>query len=219
MATQTYFAAHTGISYIGDVNPFDLDALSLSSTEIVLLNSDGSKTIIIGTGFAFDAFGDPIAGTINTIEYTSADKLTLYAQWTGLSDSLVGAVAAIDATPPGGSEWDSAFNFLFDGNDTGTIKAVGTFSIPMVMLGGPGADTLNGGSGDDKITGGAGNDTLNGGGGRDAANYFNAAAGVTVDLNLAGAQNTGGAGTDILIGIEDLRGLGIQRHADRRWRQ
>ena len=54
--------------------------------------------------------------------------------------------------------------------------------------------------------GAAGNDTLNGGDGNDTANYNGAAAGVTVSLALAGAQNTGGAGTDTLISIENLTG-------------
>jgi Ca2+-binding RTX toxin-like protein len=67
-------------------------------------------------------------------------------------------------------------------------------------------DTLIGGSGNDVLNGGAGNDILTGNGGDDVADYLNAGAGVTVDLSIAVAQNTIGAGIDTLTGIESLEG-------------
>lgn len=69
-----------------------------------------------------------------------------------------------------------------------------------------GANTLSGLAGDDMINGGIGNDVLNGGAGIDTASYASAGAGVTVSLALAGAHATGGAGTDTLIGFENLTG-------------
>jgi|CXWL01.1.fsa_nt_gi Ca2+-binding RTX toxin-like protein len=86
-----------------------------------------------------------------------------------------------------------------------------------------GSDTLNGGLGNDTLKGGTGFfDTLNGGFGTDTADYSNgflnptgpagpvftigATAGVTVNLNLAGFQNTGGAGFDRLSSIENVTG-------------
>lgn len=69
-----------------------------------------------------------------------------------------------------------------------------------------GADTLNGGAGNDFLRGGAGNDSINGGVGIDTASYDNAATGVTVSLLLAGAQATGGAGLDTILGVENLIG-------------
>ncbi len=74
------------------------------------------------------------------------------------------------------------------------------------FCGGDGNDTLTGNGGDDFLEGGAGHDTLNGGAGFDIAAYTEATAGVTVSLAIAGAQSTGGAGTDTLSGIEDLAG-------------
>ncbi|MNN33095.1 Poly(beta-D-mannuronate) C5 epimerase 2 [compost metagenome] len=53
---------------------------------------------------------------------------------------------------------------------------------------------------------GPGNDLLDGGTGSDTASYAHATAGVTVNLGLLGAQNTLGAGTDTLTGIENLVG-------------
>ena len=72
---------------------------------------------------------------------------------------------------------------------------------------GAAAAWIQGGAGDDLLSGGPGNDTLDGGSGFDAASYANAASGVTVNLNQQGvAQATGGAGHDILISIEAVKG-------------
>lgn len=57
---------------------------------------------------------------------------------------------------------------------------------------------------DDQITGTVGDNVLNGEAGRDRVSYANATSGVTVNLGLTIAQNTGGAGTDTLVSIEDL---------------
>lgn len=73
-------------------------------------------------------------------------------------------------------------------------------------------DQLIGNTAHNRLTGGAGNDTLNGGAGSDTAAYSSASQGVTVNLGLAAAQNTLGAGSDTLISIENLIG---SSHADR----
>jgi Ca2+-binding RTX toxin-like protein len=49
---------------------------------------------------------------------------------------------------------------------------------------------------------------MDGGTGVDTADYSDAAAGVTVRLSLSSAQNTGGAGFDTLLRIENLTGSG-----------
>jgi Ca2+-binding RTX toxin-like protein len=71
-------------------------------------------------------------------------------------------------------------------------------------------DILTGDAGDNVLIGGAGDDTLTGGDGdgdgSDTASYAAAGSGVTVDLTLAGPQNTVGAGIDTLAGIENLTG-------------
>ncbi|MBS0165623.1 MAG: hypothetical protein JSR29_06065 [Nitrospira sp.] len=79
-------------------------------------------------------------------------------------------------------------------------------SVNNVLNGGGGNDALVGNAGDDTLTGGSGNDTLNGGDGIDTASYSTATAGVTVNLGLSGAQNTGGAGIDQLVSIENFIG-------------
>ena len=72
-------------------------------------------------------------------------------------------------------------------------------------------DTLIGDAQDNWIAGGQGNDTLDGGVGNDTADYLNdrhyvPGSGVTVSLAVAGTQNTGGAGIDVLSNFENLRG-------------
>lgn len=74
------------------------------------------------------------------------------------------------------------------------------------FYGGDGDDSLIGGQGENSFSGGAGEDTLRGGGGFDTALYYGAAAGVTIDLNVTAAQDTGGGGVDLLRGIEALLG-------------
>jgi Ca2+-binding RTX toxin-like protein len=75
-----------------------------------------------------------------------------------------------------------------------------------VLTAGSGNNELHGGAGNDLLFSGPGNDLLDGGPGIDTVSYAHATAGVTVDLSLATAQNTGGAGTDTLTGIENLVG-------------
>lgn len=68
------------------------------------------------------------------------------------------------------------------------------------------ANELFGLAGDDLLRGGAGNDRLAGGDGTDTASYAGSKAGVTVSLLTSGFQDTIGAGTDRLAGIENLTG-------------
>ncbi|KAA0956007.1 retention module-containing protein [Pseudomonas sp. ANT_H12B] len=75
-----------------------------------------------------------------------------------------------------------------------------------VLSAGSGNNELHGGAGNDLLFSGAGNDLLDGGTGNDTASYAHATAGVKVDLSLVAAQNTLGAGTDTLTGIENLTG-------------
>lgn len=87
------------------------------------------------------------------------------------------------------------------GNDTIDGGAGADF-----LYGGDGNDVIAGGDGNDVIDGGAGNDQIDGGAGIDTASYADAASGVTVNLSITAAQDTGGAGTDALANIENLYG-------------
>ena len=73
------------------------------------------------------------------------------------------------------------------------------------LNGSSGADQISGRGGNDTLIGGAGGDFLNGGAGTDRAQYIDAAAGLTADLQVI-AGNTGFAAGDSYASIEDLYG-------------
>jgi len=76
-----------------------------------------------------------------------------------------------------------------------------------LLIGNSTANFLDGGDGNDTLDGAEGGDTLNGGTGIDTASYlYGASSGVSVSLAIAGAQATGGSGSDTLVGIENLSG-------------
>jgi Ca2+-binding RTX toxin-like protein len=87
------------------------------------------------------------------------------------------------------------------GDDTITGGA-----LPERINGLAGNDSLSGLGGDDTLRGGPGSDTLDGGAGNNTAIYSGAGAGVSVNLGLAGAQNTGSDGLDTLLNIQNLIG-------------
>jgi Ca2+-binding RTX toxin-like protein len=168
------------------------------------------------------AFNDTLVGD------AGANRLT-----GGLGDDQLQGGAGADTLDGGGSANDTASYAASAGDVTvnlllatqgGTGDAAGDVLIGIENLtGGIGVDFLtgdagnnriDGGAGSDVIEGGTGNDTLiggtnvdvGGGAGRDTVRYSNATAGVTVSLAITTAQNTGGAGTDVISGFEDLNG-------------
>ena len=69
-----------------------------------------------------------------------------------------------------------------------------------------GVSSLTGNDLNNTIYAGAGNNVLNGSKGIDTVSYQYASAAVTASLDLAGAQPTGGSGSDTLRNIENLTG-------------
>ncbi len=74
------------------------------------------------------------------------------------------------------------------------------------LTGNASANNLRGNAGNDTLIGNAGGDTLNGGANTDTASYAGSNAGVTVNLNNAGAHSGGHAQGDTLTAIENLIG-------------
>jgi serralysin len=72
------------------------------------------------------------------------------------------------------------------------------------LRGGRGNDEVRGGGGDDVIRADAGDDLIDGGEGLDHLYFTEVSAGVSV--NLATGEVSGGAGTDTILGIEDVTG-------------
>ena len=140
--------------------------------------------LAIDTGAVHDNTGNAYAGT-TTFEFTTQAGI------------LTGDQRANVLT--GGAGMDEIYGLAgndrltgLDGND--------------LLDGGAGNDTLLGGRGNDTLIGGAGNDVLTGGGGNDTASYATSTAAVRVSLASSSAQNTGGAGTDTLSGVDNLVG-------------
>ena len=148
----------------------------------------GNDTLIGGTG------ADTLIGGsgIDTADYSSSAN--------GVTVNL-----ATNVNTGGDAQGDSLTGIenVTGSNYNDTLTGDGNDNT---LSGGAGNDTLVGGAGNDALIGGAGNDTLVGGTGIDTADYSSATAGVTVNLAIASAQNTIGAGTDTISGIENLTG-------------
>lgn len=100
----------------------------------------------------------------------------------------------------------SAQNTGGAGTDTITgIRNLDGTSFDDVLTGDGQANMLTGFDGADRLTGGLGDDALSGGNGSDTADYSSSSAAVTVDLQQI-TQDTVGAGTDTLLGFENLTG-------------
>ena len=138
--------------------------VALTSTSMVLSNSDGTETRIIGTGFTYSGT-TPTGGTISEIDRTSIGGATTYETVTGLNTSLV----ALVGSPHDGNR--SAFHLIFQG-----------------------ADSFTGFAGNDFFVGGPGADAFAGGGGSNTVSYDNALAAVRADLGNSATNTGEAAG-------------------------
>ncbi|AEV61535.1 retention module-containing protein [Pseudomonas ogarae] len=144
---------------------------------------------------------------ILTVDYAGAqDKTPDYHGSYTASDNHGGSdSASVDISYQAGHTLTgtSGDDVLVAGNGDNLLNAGDGNDI---LSAGSGNNTLHGEAGDDLLYSGAGNDLLDGGTGNDTASYAHATTGVTVNLGLLAAQNTLGAGTDTLAGIENLMG-------------
>jgi Ca2+-binding RTX toxin-like protein len=155
----------------------------------IMRGLEGNDTYIVDN--ASDMVVEGLLGgvdkVISTISYTLGAEV---------EDLQLAGAAAISGT-------GNALNNRITGN-----RAANSLS------GGAGNDIIIGGGGNDKISAGDGNDaiysygteTIDGGLGSDIVYYAYSTGGVNVDLSLATAQNTTGAGNQLLVGIERVSG-------------
>ncbi len=81
-----------------------------------------------------------------------------------------------------------------------------------ILISNDSGSTLLGLAGNDFMIGGAGNDKFDGGAGINTVSYHNAKGPVTVDLSITTAQDTGSAGHDTLVNIQNLIGSDFGDH-------
>ena len=190
-----------------------------------VLNGDaGSDTASYETSAAGVTVSLAIAGAQNTIG-AGTDTLSNFENLRGsnFNDTLTGNAASNvlighlgNDVLDGGAGTDTASYETATSGVTvslaiaGAQNTIGAGTDTLLnfehLRGGVGNDTLTGNTGSNILTGGLGNDVLDGGAGTDTASYDTAFGGVTVNLGLAGAQNTVNAGTDTLSNFENLKG-------------
>ena len=175
-----------------------IENLTGSSFGDVLTGDDGANVLTGGLG------NDTLigGGGIDTASYSDATGAVTVSLNTAAAQNT--GAAGIDTLSGIENLTGSSFDDILTGSALANVLTGGDGNDSLLGL--DGDDTLDGGNGDDQLRGGAGNDTLIGGAGNDTASYKDATGGVSVSLAITGAQNTGGAGTDTLSGIENLNG-------------
>jgi|GEM_PF-1140959 len=194
-----YFKRFTSVKGIEHVSgtAFD-DNLNGDYQANSLIGGNGDDILFGGGGI------DSLNGGAGDDGLNGGDGIDWAQYWSAPSGVTVN-LTQTTAQNTGGAGIDTLWNMENLNGSTYHDKLTGN-NLNNVLLGNGGNDVLLGNEGDDSLSGGGGNDTLNGGVGSDWAQYWQAKAGVTVNLAQTTAQNTGGAGIDILLGIEKING-------------
>jgi len=122
-------------------------------------------------------------GGFNTVDFSNEGPVTLDLSYTGL-------------------QYFYFSDYLTVANIQGVIGSAGDDRLTAASSN----SYLSAGIGNDTLVSGAGSDYLDGGAGFDLVSYRTATGGITVDLSITSAQNTGGSGSDTLLGIEAIYG-------------
>jgi Ca2+-binding RTX toxin-like protein len=173
-----------------------------------LFGSDGNDRLVGGAGNDLLDGGD---GAFDLADYSSAaSRVVVDLSLTAAQDTQgAGTDTLVDIEQLLGSQFNDALlgdsvNNVFNGLN-GNDSLTGRDGSDR-LLGQGGNDKMFGNKNGDAFDGGPGDDTINGGNGFDVAEYFGAEGPVTVDLAITIAQNTGGAGIDLLVSIEAVSG-------------
>ncbi|MDB5437916.1 MAG: hypothetical protein JWM33_343, partial [Caulobacteraceae bacterium] len=171
----------------------------------------GIDTLIQIQGIRGSAFADHLTGAGTNFEIRA-----------GAGDDVISITSGSTGYIAGDDGYDTlsfdllgaGVTFLLGTTNSQALPAGGSVTVveTEALRGTAFDDQLTGDSGANILEGGAGNDRLDGGDGADTASYASAAGAVTVNLGLAGAQNTGGAGTDTLTRFENLQGSAFDDH-------
>jgi Ca2+-binding RTX toxin-like protein len=177
------------------------DTLSGGAGKDTLIGGDGNDRL--DGGSARDYFeggaGDDtyVADTTNDYAYEAAGGGTdtvlssaTYSLDTNVENLTLTGSANIDG-------WGNPGVNVMIGNDAANT-----------IYGYEGNDTLRGMGGDDVLGGGDHDDLIDGGAGSDTLTFAGSSIAVSVDLRIAGGQNTG-RGVDTLVSIENIVGSGM----------
>ncbi|NBS13098.1 MAG: calcium-binding protein, partial [Gammaproteobacteria bacterium] len=189
---------------VADLTAF---AGSLGNIETIDLRENFSNTVVLD-GAAVSELTS--GGNTLFIEGDADDKVVLQGTWTATgSPEIINGTPYQTYTSASGEtvKLDTQVAFLTGPVLTGSNSAPGNAEAEFVF-GSANADSIYAGNGDDVLQGGAGNDTLIGGNGRDTADYSDATAAITVDLNQAQRTvvSAGSSGNDDLVSIENITG-------------
>lgn len=165
---------------------------------------------VVGNVFNDNGFGvdDATNGPLNVVE-VNGQSVDVGTQITLTSSALVtlNADGSFTYVPnqalPNGEVLNDSFNYTIENS----IGEMNTARVVIEVTGQDNNDVIIGSVFNDILEGGLGDDTVDGLAGDDTASYASANTGVTVDLGLQGiAQDTIGAGTDILANFENITG-------------
>lgn len=189
--------------------PFNADTASFNNAWLVSRGpshvqfTTGATTFnYFGSGFATDAAGNFIAGTVSSVNFSvlgtmqyeiiglNSSMATVHSlQRAGNANGMLSAMHSGDDTLIGSYGFDVLDGF--DGSDT--------------IFGAGGNDVLRGGNGNDFLNGGSGNDSIDGGGGIDVAIYSNTRSAYVAERTGSTIQVSnfnGNEGVDTLVGVE-----------------
>ncbi len=170
----------------------------------------GVDTFVNIEGVLGSNFADILTGGLAANGVVYNDGLNEFFRGNGGNDTIDGGqgydTAAYESSTSG---------VIVTLNDTLDGSAIGDASVGTDVL--RNIEAVRGSAFNDLLTGSntaafesfdgrEGNDTINGNGGTDRVDYFNAKAGVTVNLTTGFATNDGYGGIDTLSNIENVRG-------------
>ncbi len=158
-------------------------------------------SIVYGSGFTYDAAGEPTGGTVNSIVYKHYDVQQLLTYSQSITKLFNVTTADLDAfVPTASGQWydPSNVSFLagFDASliyiqqQTGQYAEINGGSLDDKLIGTSVGDVIFGGDGNDRIYGNGGFELLYGGNGND----------VIFGDQSAASNFFGGQGMDIMFG-------------------
>jgi Ca2+-binding RTX toxin-like protein len=182
--------------------------VSLAAAGAQATGGSGSDTLISIERLEGSNFNDSLTGTAGADTLLGGEGNDTLNGGAG-ADSLVGGSGNDSYVVDNAG--DLAVEIVGGGTDIALAQASYTLPDQVENLNLVGAGAINGTGNalDNLIFAGAGNNAIDGAGGFDTVSYVNAASAVTVNLALAGAQATGGSGSDSFVNVEALVGTGF----------